>query len=178
VRGTWSGTFNEFSLLGRSLSGDGDWTFTRDTFEIIFFNPPEGQAERIEGDWKFADGRIALELKSSFPIDTDIGATDTMFVSILRDEMSLKTIAESSILLVKTRLALKTRKQNLASRLRVDSDQLTHFPSVSGVYPERSRGVANCLWLSPCVLHDEAFPGSRLTLADIRIASIPQHSPT
>ena len=177
LRGTWSGTFEEFSLLGRDLSGDGDWTFTRDTFEIIFFNPPEGQAERIEGDWKFADEKIALKLKSSFPIDTDIGATDTLFVSILRDEMSLKTIAESSILLVKTRLALKAQEQTLTSRLRVAPDQHTHFPSVSGVYPERSRGMAYCLWLSPSVLHDEAFPGSRLALADIRIASILQHPP-
>jgi len=106
VRGTWSGTFDSFSLLGRTLSGDADWTFSRDTFEIIFFNPPEGQAERISGDWKFTGGRIAIELKSSFPIDSDVGAKDTLFVSILRDEMSLKSIADSSILLVKTRLTL------------------------------------------------------------------------
>lgn len=105
VRGTWSGTFSEFSLMGRTLSGDADWTFTRDTFEIIFFNPPAEQAERIEGKWKFADGKIALELTSSFPIDTDIGATDTLFVSILRDEMSLKSLSSASILLVKTRVA-------------------------------------------------------------------------
>jgi len=91
--------------MGRSLRGDADWTFDRDTFEIIFFNPPDDQAERIEGKWKLTDGKIALELTSSFPIDTDVGATDTLFVSILRDEMSLKTIAKSSIRLVKTRLA-------------------------------------------------------------------------
>ncbi|HAA75821.1 TPA: hypothetical protein DCE37_11965 [Candidatus Latescibacteria bacterium] len=119
VSGTWSGTFSEFSLMGRSLSGDGDWTFTQDTFEIIFFNPPEGQAERISGDWKFADGRIALKLTSSFPIDSDIGATDTLFVSILRDEMSLKTITESSILLVKTRLASGDAENLMESSFRV-----------------------------------------------------------
>jgi hypothetical protein len=112
VRGTWSGTFADFSLMGRSLSGDVDWTFTRDTFDIIFFDPPEDQAERIEGKWKFADGRIAIELTSSFPIDDDIGAKDTLFVSILRDEMSLKTIAQSSILLIKTRIASSSALQS------------------------------------------------------------------
>lgn len=105
VRGTWSGTFADFSLMGRTLTGDLDWTFSRETFEIIFFNPPAEQAERIQGKWKFTDGRIAIELTSSFPIDNDIGARDTLFVSILRDEMSLKTIAQSSTLLIKTRVA-------------------------------------------------------------------------
>ena len=162
VRGTWSGTFNEFSLMGRTLSGDGDWTFTRDTFEIIFFNPPEGQAERIEGDWKFADGKIVLVLKSSFPIDTDIGATDTLFVSILRDEMSLKTIAESSILLVKTRIALTTVKAS------------TLFASIAPpLRPEQTRTT-----LADLLLEAGVSQRSRgLTLEDIRIQSLPQHPP-
>ena len=162
VRGTWSGAFNEFSLMGRTLSGDGDWTFTRDTFEIIFFNPPEGQAERIEGDWKFADGKIVLELKSSFPIDTDIGATDTLFVSILRDEMSLKTIAESSILLVKTRIALTTVKAS------------TLFASIAPpLRPEQTRTT-----LADLLLEAGVSQRSRgLTLEDIRIQSLPQHPP-
>ena len=162
VRGTWSGAFNEFSLMGRTLSGDGDWTFTRDTFEIIFFNPPEGQAERIEGDWKFADGKIVLVLKSSFPIDTDIGATDTLFVSILRDEMSLKTIAESSILLVKTRIALTTVKAS------------TLFASIAPpLRPEQTRTT-----LADLLLEAGVSQRSRgLTLEDIRIQSLPQHPP-
>lgn len=151
VRGTWSGTFAEFSLMGRTLTGDADWTFTRDTFEIIFFNPPEGQAERISGDWKFADGKIALTLKSSFPIDTDVGATDTLFVSILRDEMSLKTIAESSILLVKTRLA---RHDNLP--------------------PHRRHPLAVAEVLLPPPVSPYR-PGS--DRADIRIQPDPQHTP-
>ncbi len=154
VRGTWSGTFSDFSLMGRTLSGDADWTFTRDEFEIIFFNPPEGQAERIQGDWKFADGKIALELKSSFPIDTDVGATDTLFVSILRDEMSLKTIAESSILLVKTRLAYRSLDS---------SDVALGRPIIET--PHRHR-------LSHPALN------RRSARADIRIQHRTQHTPT
>ena len=105
MQGTWSGTFESTTLMGRTLSGDVDWTFERDTFRIVFFNAPQDQAERIDGDWKFGDGKVIVTLKSSFPIDTDIGVTDTLFVSILMDEMSIKSNATpNAIVLQKTRL--------------------------------------------------------------------------
>lgn len=172
VRGTWSGTFVDFSLMGRSLSGDMDWTFTRDTFEIIFFDPPEDQAERIEGDWKFTDGKIALVLKSSFPIDTDIGATDTLFISILRDEMSLKTIAESSILLVKTRLALTSGKVPILPTWFAESFRGRHSVSPSFLC-RRSLARAE----PRDELCSESSPGLGLAFANIRIPAIAQHPP-
>ena len=156
VQGTWSGTFDNFSVMGRTLSGDADWTFTKDTFEIIFFNQPDDQAERISGEWKFADERIALKLKSSFPIDSDIGATDTLFVSILRDEMSIKTIAESTIRLVKTRLAFADRA---AYRQTVCATDL------------RSQ------W-TPTNTRATTILDRRSERADIRIQSYPQRTPT
>lgn len=160
VRGTWSGTLDAFSVMGRTLSGDVDWTFTRDTFELIFFDPPEDQAERIEGKWKFTDGRIAIELTSSFPIDDDIGAKDTLFVSILRDEMSLKTIAQSSILLVKTRLASADRDSGLF---------LTAQPSLTLPHVA-SRQAA------PIIV--AAIPrNSEFRRADIRLYARAQHPP-
>ncbi|MDA0747889.1 MAG: hypothetical protein O2954_15320, partial [bacterium] len=108
LRGTWSGTFTGVTLLGRTLSGDVEWVFSSKTFEIHFFNAPEGQAERIGGNWKFANERLVLELKTSFPIDTDIGAVDSLFVSILSQEMSAKTVAGSDIRLFKTQSAFRT----------------------------------------------------------------------
>jgi hypothetical protein len=105
LRGTWSGSFSNTSLLGRSLTGEVDWIFEPDRFRIIFFSDLPGQPERIEGTWKFASQKVVLTLQSSFPIDTDIGAQDTLFVSILRDEMSIKTIGQAEILLRKTRAA-------------------------------------------------------------------------
>ena len=158
VQGTWSGTFSEISLLGRTLSGDADWTFNKDTFEIIFFNPPDGQAERISGDWKFADGRIALTLKSSFPIDNDIGATDTLFVSILRDEMSIKTIAESSLRLVKTRLTVRPEP--------VPSSRLT--------LGQPSRTIMNSHSAHITTIHRDKWTER----ADIRFKPGPQHTST
>ncbi len=105
MQGTWSGTFAQTNLMGRTLSGDVDWTFDRDTFRIVFFNAPEDQAERIEGDWKFSEGKVVVTLKSSFPIETDIGEVDTLFVSILRDEMSINSAnLTEAVLLQKTRL--------------------------------------------------------------------------
>ena len=161
VQGTWSGTFSEFSLMGRSLTGDADWTFDRNTFEIIFFNPPDDQAERIEGKWKFADGKIALVLTSSFPIDTDVGATDTLFVSILRDEMSLKTIAESSIRLVKTRLAKQL---------------LQYTRSLAAIYP-----VATTLnprpGLATYVTHKASSTKQVHHFADLRLHTLLKHPP-
>ncbi len=109
MQGTWSGTFESINLLGRTLSGDVDWTFERDTFQIVFFNAPDDQAERIDGAWKFTDGKVVVTLNSSFPIDTDIGATDTLFVSILRDEMSVKSNSTPNpVLLQKTRIGRGT----------------------------------------------------------------------
>ncbi len=161
VRGTWNGTFDAFALMGRTLSGDADWTFNRDTFEIIFFNPPEGQAERIQGDWKFANGKMALELKSSFPIDTDAGATDTLFVSILRDEMSLKTITDSSIRLVKTRLTSVGVDQSSGHRASASS------PFIRDELSQEKRRD------TPPVTE---ILTRRFNRADIRI-TIPQHPP-
>lgn len=40
-----------------------------------------------------------LTLKSSFPIANDVGATDTLFASILGNELSMRTQGGSSILL-------------------------------------------------------------------------------
>ncbi|MBK36618.1 MAG: hypothetical protein CME26_13960 [Gemmatimonadetes bacterium] len=124
MQGTWSGTFDGTNLMGRTLSGDVDWTFERDTFQLVFFNAPVDQAERIEGDWKFVDGKVVVTLKSSFPIDTDIGVTDTLFVSILQGEMSVKSNATpTAVLLQKTRLGLgpwESTPWNLARRERND----------------------------------------------------------
>ncbi len=87
------------TLLGRTFSGDIDWHFTRDNFQINFANPPIG------GSWKFSDGKVVLELLTSFPIQDDIGTQDTLFVSIFDNELSAITLAGSDILLKKTALA-------------------------------------------------------------------------
>ena len=164
VRGTWSGTFADFSLMGRTLSGEVDWTFTRDTFEIIFFDPPEDQAERIEGKWKFTDGRIAIELTSSFPIDDDIGAKDTLFVSILRDEMSLKTIAQSSILLIKTRIASSA---SLSPALMTAASAVLAF----------NHDAAICKATEPSNNYRSFLKSSEFRRADIRQHPVTQHPP-
>lgn len=105
LEGVWSGDLNNVTLMGRTLTGDVDWRFTRDTFEITFINPPVGGTERIGGDWKFSGGKVVLELRTSFPIQDDVGARDTLFVSILDYELSIKTLAGSDILLTRTALA-------------------------------------------------------------------------
>lgn len=161
VQGTWSGTFSEFSLMGRSLTGDADWTFDHDTFEIIFFNPPDDQAERIEGKWKFTDGKIVLELTSSFPIDTDVGAADTLFVSILRDEMSLKTISKSSVRLVKTRLA-KQLLQNTGSLAAV-------YPVITMLDPRHG--------LAAYVAHEASSTKQVHHFADFELHTLLKHPP-
>jgi hypothetical protein len=99
--GLWSGGLSDTSLLGRSLSGDVDWRFEHRTFEIFFFDPPPGQAAQIIGDWDFSNERLVLILRSSFPIADDAGVTDSLFVSILGGQMSIKTQAGSDILLQK-----------------------------------------------------------------------------
>lgn len=105
LQGTWSGALDSVNVMGRTLSGDVDWTFRRSDFTMVFFNPPEGQAERIDGDWDFVDGKMVVTLTSSFPIGTDIGATDTLFVSILNDELSIASnTVQTPILLRNTRL--------------------------------------------------------------------------
>ena len=103
VEGVWVGALSNTTLLGRSLSGDADWLFDRRTFEIQFLNPPSGQVQRLSGDWKFASGKLVLTLRSSFPITGDIGATDSLFVSILDNQMSLQTASGSNLLLRKIR---------------------------------------------------------------------------
>lgn len=108
LEGVWSGRMDGATLLGRSLTGDVDWQFTKDSFELRFFDPPAGQAERIAGSWKFSSGKVILELRTSFPISDDIGATDSLFVSIVNNDISIKTLAGSDILLRKTRSASLT----------------------------------------------------------------------
>lgn len=102
LEGVWSGRLNGVTLMGRSLTGDVDWQFTKDSFEIRFFDSPVDQAQRIGGSWKFSDGKVVLELKTSFPIGGDIGAIDSLFVSIVDSEISIKTLAGSDIILRKT----------------------------------------------------------------------------
>ncbi len=103
VEGVWAASLGTVNLMGRTLVGESDWQFNRSTFEIAFLDPPVGHAERISGDWKFHDGKMVMTLRSSFPIVGDVGATDTMFVSILNNQMSLQTLSGSNILLVKLR---------------------------------------------------------------------------
>ncbi|MDP6041081.1 MAG: hypothetical protein QGG64_21200 [Candidatus Latescibacteria bacterium] len=99
VEGVWVGNLSDVTLLGRTLSGDVDFRFQRRTFEIQFFDPPPGQAEQLKGDWEFDSGKMVLTLQSSFPIAGDVGATDSLFVSILNNQMSMQTQGGSSILL-------------------------------------------------------------------------------
>lgn len=108
VEGIWASALNNVNLMGRTLSGDSDWQFERSTFEIAFLDPPVGQAERISGDWEFKDGKMVMTLRSSFPIGGDVGVTDTLFVSILSNQMSLQTSAGSSILLVKLSASIQS----------------------------------------------------------------------
>lgn len=103
VEGVWAASLGTVNLMGRTLVGESDWQFNRSTFEIAFLDPPVGHAERISGDWEFNKGKMVLTLRSSFPIVGDVGATDTMFVSILNNQMSLQTLSGSNILLVKLR---------------------------------------------------------------------------
>jgi len=103
VEGVWAASLGTVNLMGRTLVGESDWQFNRSTFEIAFLDPPVGHAERISGDWKFKDGKMVMTLRSSFPIVGDVGATDTMFVSILNNQMSLQTLSGSNMLLVKLR---------------------------------------------------------------------------
>ena len=71
LEGIWSGAFNQVTLMGRTLSGEIDWQFSNKTFEIRFFDPPPNQTQQIGGDWEFAGGRLALTLRTSFPIEND-----------------------------------------------------------------------------------------------------------
>ena len=105
LQGLWTGDFNGTVLMGRTLSGSVDWTFNATTFQIVFFDQPVDQAERISGTWKFSEGRLVFVLTSSFPIGDDIGATDTLNVSILGNELSMRTQGGSDILL---RLSART----------------------------------------------------------------------
>ena len=101
IEGIWSGTLVGVTLMGRSLSGDVDWRFDRRTFEIFFFDPLPGQAKQISGDWKFSDERMVLTLRSSFPVASDAGATDSLFVSVFQGQLSLQTQSGSAMLLQK-----------------------------------------------------------------------------
>jgi hypothetical protein len=105
LEGVWSGDVTNVTLMGRTITGDIDWRFTHDMFDIAFHNPPIGGTERIGGSWKFSDGKVVLELRTSFPIQDDVGAKDTLFVSILGSDLSIKTLAGSDVLLTKTALA-------------------------------------------------------------------------
>ena len=107
IEGLWTGRFSDVTLMGRQLNGEIDWQFNTDTFEIQFVNPGEGETQQIGGDWKFAGGRLVLTLKTSFPISNDLGSTDSLFVSILNDELSVQPLAGGSILLQKTTGFLK-----------------------------------------------------------------------
>ena len=107
LEGVWSGAFNQVTLMGRTLSGEIDWQFSNKTFEIRFFDPPPNQSQRIGGDWEFAGGRLALTLRTSFPIENDVGTTDTLFIAISGGELSMKTSTGSDILLLKTQGALR-----------------------------------------------------------------------
>lgn len=113
IEGLWAGTFNGTSLLGRSLSGDANWQFNPKTFVIQFFDPPANQSEQLSGDWKFDKGKMILTLKSSFPIGGDIGTTDSLFVSILNNRMSIQTIGGSNLILQKIRSIATFLKQQL-----------------------------------------------------------------
>ncbi len=104
--GVWTGMLGSATLLGRSITGEIDWVFDRSTFEIRFVNALPGELERMGGNWKFAKSQVVLTLQTSFPIGSDVGATDSLFVSILGDEMSVQTSAGSMILLQKTQSAL------------------------------------------------------------------------
>ena len=99
IEGVWVGSLTDVTLFGRTLSGDADWRFQRRTFEVQFFDPPPGQAEQLRGDWEFSEGKMVMTLQSSFPIAGDVGATDSLFVSILNNQLSLQTQGGSSILL-------------------------------------------------------------------------------
>lgn len=99
VEGIWAGSLGSVSLMGRTLTGESDWRFNRSTFEIAFLDPPVGHAERILGDWEFKEGKMVVTLRSSFPIVGDVGATDTLFVSVFNNQMSLQTTSGSNILL-------------------------------------------------------------------------------
>ena len=101
VEGVWVTALGTVNLMGRTLMGESDWQFNRSTFEIAFLDPPVGHAERISGDWEFKDGKMVMTLRSSFPIVGDVGATDTLFVSVHNNQMSLQTTSGSNILLVK-----------------------------------------------------------------------------
>ncbi len=103
IEGVWFGKFQNTTLFGRSLSGDADWQFDRKNFQIEFYNPPVGQAELLSGDWKFAKGRVVLTLRSSFPIRDDVGSTDSLFVSLLNNRMSIQTTRGSNLILQKIR---------------------------------------------------------------------------
>ena len=111
LEGVWSGRVANVTLLGRTISGDIDWRFTRDNFHITFLAPPVGGAELMGGSWKFSDGKVVLELKTSFPIQDDIGARDTLFVSIFQNEISIRTLAGSDILLRKTALSKSSQRE-------------------------------------------------------------------
>jgi hypothetical protein len=139
LEGVWSGRLNEVTLLGRSLTGDIDWQFTKDTFEIRFFDPPVDQAERIAGNWKFANGKVVLELKTSFPISNDIGATDSLFVSIVDNEISIKTLSGSDILLRKTQGASLPDLNGGQLLCRFRAPQV-HKPSGLIFLPNRNAG--------------------------------------
>jgi hypothetical protein len=84
-----------------------DWQFDTKDFEVRFLDPPDGQAERVGGGWKFSDGKLVLTLRTSFPIGDDVGVTDTLFVSIFGNEISMRTSAGSSILLYRTQALLR-----------------------------------------------------------------------
>ena len=99
IEGIWAGSLGTVSLMGRTLTGESDWQFNRSTFEIAFLDPPVGHAERILGDWEFQEGKMVVTLRSSFPIVGDVGATDTLFISVFNNQMSLQSISGSNILL-------------------------------------------------------------------------------
>ncbi|MCZ6635158.1 MAG: hypothetical protein O7G87_17300 [bacterium] len=107
IEGVWSGDFGEVTLMGRTLTGPVDWKFSRKAFEILFIDPGVDGAERMTGDWKFDNSKMVVTLRSSFPAGNDVGAVDTLAISILDTRMSIRTLGGSSILLRKTRLALK-----------------------------------------------------------------------
>ena len=141
LEGVWSGQLVGVTLMGRALSGDIDWRFTRNSFEIAFVNPPLGGTERIGGEWKFQNERVVLALKTSFPIQDDVGATDTLFVSILDNELSIQTIGGSSILLRRTAAALAPDGPHKATLCRSKAPPLLR-PSAS-ISP-RSHSARQC----------------------------------
>ena len=127
LEGVWRGAFANVSLLGRTLSGDVDWQFDRNTFELRFFDPPPDQAERIAGDWKFARGKVVLTLKTSFPIGSDAGATDSLFVSILGNEISIQTSGGSNILLRKAGIGARPDTDLYREALLSNNRGTTHM---------------------------------------------------